>query len=431
MQKRRTRLLGIVLAAVVIVVAAVSAASATTKHQATVTLNLLYRGTGGTSTTYWNWLVSTFEKQHPNIHINVNSIPDSDYHQKIVLVLRGSSAPDVFFSWEGGWAQTMVQNKFAAPLDSYYKQYGWSKEMIPAGTKLATFGGHQWFVPYSMDASAIWYDTQLFKQYGLKPAKTWPQLVHIADVLKSHGIAPFLLANQQQWEAQFDWTGYFVNKYGEPTYQKLLTRKIPWTDPRVVATFQQLKTMADTGWFLNGFNSVDLSTVGLTPWIRKQVGMMYQGSFVIPLFETKGKPTFPINWFPYPQIGSTKPSIEMFAENTMMINRQSQHKAEAAELLNFLISKQSQNEMISTTGPFPVNKSVKLNHLPSYAQRLAKEMAKYHGYTWMHIDHALGQGVATPFLQELQGVLAGSITPQKAAQTTEAAARRVMGPVKS
>ena len=431
MQVTKPRLMrGLLLTAAIVTAAVAASASAATSHAPSVTLNLLYRGTGGTSATYFNWLVSSFEKAHPSIHINVNSIPDDDYHQKVALVLKGANPPDVFFSWEGGWAKTMVQDKFALPLDKYYKQYGWSQTMIPAATQLATFSGHKWFVPYSMDASVIWYNTQMFKKYHLKPAKTYTQLEHIATVLKSHGVAPFLLANQQQWEAQFDWTGYFVNKYGEPAYNKLINRQIPWTDPPVVATFAKMHQDVQNGWFLQGFNSFDLGTVGLTPWERGSVGMMYQGSFVIPDFESNGKPTFPINWFPYPKIGSRKPTIEMFAENTMMINRNTQYPAESAEFLNYLISNASQTKMDSTVGPFPVNRSVTLGNLPPYAQRLATTMARYHGYTFMHVDHALNQGVAAPFLQALQGVLAGSVTPQQAAATTEAAATRTMGRVK-
>jgi hypothetical protein len=86
--------------------------------------------------------------------------------------------------------------------------------------------------------------------------------------------------------------------------------------------------------------------------------------------------------------------------------------------------------MVTTQGPFPANKSVGVGSLPPMVQRLEKTLREYNGYTWMHVDHALNQGVATPFLQELQGVLAGTVTPEKAAQVTEQAATKAMGSVK-
>ncbi len=110
--------------------------------------------------------------------------------------------------------------------------------------------GHKYMVPYYMSASVVWYNTDLYKKYKLSVPKTQEQLQHNNDVLKKAGVAPFLLANQQQWEAQFDWSAYFVNKYGAKAYDDLLNRKIPWTDPRVEAAFGQMKTMEDSGVFL-------------------------------------------------------------------------------------------------------------------------------------------------------------------------------------
>lgn len=390
--------------------------------KAGTTINFLYRGTNPQYDSYIKWFISSFEQQHPDIHVNVNSIPDNDYHEKVSLVLKGNNPPDVFFSWEGGWAQTMVKNGFAAPLDAYYKKYHWDTELNAAANKLATFGGHQWFVPEYMSASAVWYNTDLFKKYNLTPPKTYDQLVQVANTLKSHGVAPFLLANQQQWEAQFDWTAYFVNKYGLPVYQQLLAHKIKWTDPRVVATFAQMKQWADTGWFMKGLNSTDFDGTAIVFWKRQAAGMWYQGSFILPKFITNGKLSSPVDWFPYPQIGSVTPTMSMFAENTYMINKASKHKAADAELLNYLVSKPVQTRMVNEVGPFPANKSVSLSSQPAMVQRLGAKIAQSNGYTWMHIDHALPPGIATPFLQALQGVLSGTVTPQAAAQKTEQAA---------
>ncbi len=396
-----------------------------------VNIRLLDRGTGPKQTDYIKWLVDTFNADHKgSINVTLDTIPDDDFHQKISLVMNGADAPDVFFSWEGGWAELMVKSGFAAPLDEYYDKYGWGKELTPAATKLATFGGHQWFLPYYMSASGVWYNTDLFKKYDLTPPKTWDELENVAKVLKSHNVAPFLLANQQQWEAQFPWTAYFVNKNGAQVYQDLLTRKIAWTDPRVVEAFAEMKKMVDDGWFLSGVNSMDFDGTAIIFWKREQAAMWYQGSFILSKFlGDDGKLQYPVGWFPYPKIGDVEPSVSVFAESTWMINKNSQHKDAAAELLNFLVSKDAQAKMVSTLGPFPANTSVDESSLPETVQNLGKLISNYGGYTWMHVDHALDPGVAQPYLEALQGVLAGTVTPEQAAATTEKAAQATQGPV--
>ena len=397
----------------------------------TVTLNVLDRSTDPKEIDFVKWLIDSFNQQHQGaIHANLNTIPDNDYHQKVSLVLKGSNPPDVFYSWEGGWAQLMEQSGFAAPLDAYYQKYHWADQLTPAALNLATFDGHQWFLPFYMSASVVWYNTDLFKKYALQPPKTWDDLKHVAEVLKGHGVAPFLLANQQQWEAQFDWTAYFVNKNGAVAYQSLLTHKIAWTDPRVVDAFAQMKRMVSDGWFLKGVNSMDFDGTAIIFWKRQQAAMWYQGSFILSKFlGTDGKLQYPVDWFPYPKIGDTDASVSVFAEDTWMINKNSPHKGEAAELLNYLVSKPTQERMVKTVGPFPANNTIDESSLPPVVQRLGQLIAHDGGYTWMHIDHALGPSIAEPFLEALQGVLAGTVTPEEAAATTEKAAVQTMGPI--
>jgi ABC-type glycerol-3-phosphate transport system substrate-binding protein len=281
-----------------------------------------------------------------------------------------------------------------------------------------------------MAASVVWYNTALYKKYGLKVPKTWAQLAHNAAVLKSHGVAPFLLANQQQWEAQFDWTGYFVNKYGVGLYNKLLNRQIPWTDKRVVATFAQMKTMEDQGWFLRGVNSMDFDSTAIIFWKRQQAAMWYQGSFILSKFLTNNKLQYPVDWFPYPQIGSQKPTISVFAESTYMINKKSKYKDQAAKFLNFLVSPQAQRYMLAHESPFAANRSVKPVGASPMVQRLGNLISSYPNATFMHIDHALAPGVSQPYLEALQAVLAGSMTPAQAAQKTETAAIKTQGKVR-
>lgn len=394
---------------------------------AEVTLNVLDRATEPKQIAYIKWLVDTFNDQHKGaIHVDLNTIPDDDYHQKVSLVLKGSNPPDVFFSWEGGWADLMRRSGFAAPLDDYYKKYGWATRLTPAAVSLATLDGHQWFVPYYMSASVVWYNTGIFKKFDLQPPKTWSELEKVAAVLKANGIAPFLLANQQQWEAQFDWTAYFVNKNGGAAYQALLDRKLAWTDPRVVEAFARMKEMVDQNWFLTGVNSMDFDGTAIIFWKRQKAAMWYQGSFILAKFlGPDGKLQYPVDWFPYPSIGSTPPSVSVFAESTWMINKASQHKDEAAELLDYLVSKEAQSKMVASLGPFPANQTIDESGLPEPVRRLGNLIAHDGGYTWMHIDHALGPEIAEPFLEALQGVLAGTMKPEAAAAKTEQAAATV------
>jgi raffinose/stachyose/melibiose transport system substrate-binding protein len=432
---RKLVLAAVVLGATMAVAVGTSTARPTgsAHRSAEVSLNATYRIVSPTNDEYMKWLADTFNEQNKGkIKVTLTGIPDNDFKPKIGLVLRGSTPPDVFFAWEAGWAKFMIDSGFAAPLDNYWKQYGWSKTLTPAASNIATMEGHKYMVPYYMSASVVWYNTDLYKKYKLSVPKTQAQLQHNNEVLKKAGVAPFLLANQQQWEAQFDWSAYFVNKYGAKAYDDLLNRKIPWTDRRVVAAFEQMKTMADNGDFLKGINSMDFDTTAIIFWKKQQAAQWYQGSFILSRFLKDKKLIYPVDWFPYPQIGSQKPSMSVFAESTWMMAKRSPHKAEAAKFLNFVISREAQEKMVALDGPFAANRTVtpELADEPPMVQRLGKAIAKYNGISFTHPDHALGPAVSQPYLEQLQAVLAGTTTAAKAAAVTEKAAKRSQGAVK-
>jgi len=337
----------------------------------------------------------------------------------------------VFFAWEGGWARYMIDSGYAAPLDDFYAKYGWDKSLSPAGVALATFDGKKYFVPQMMDASVVWYRPDVFEKAGIAVPKTWEEFIADADKLKALGIAPMMLANQQEWPAQFLWAALLVNKYGVSAYNQLVARKVPWTDPRVVDAFAMMKQLFDAHFFEEGSQALAMPPA-VVPFSQGKVASWYQGSFMLTRFlNTDGKPNFPLDFFPLPPIGSQSPTTEVFVENTLMINANSRHKNEAAEFVDWAVSKEAQTRYALVAHMlYPANTQVDLSSLDPMVKRLGDMISGYRQATFMHIDHALSPTVSDPYLQALQAVLIGKATPQQAAQTVEQAAQDEQGPVK-
>jgi hypothetical protein len=58
---------------------------------------------------------------------------------------------------------------------------------------------------------------------------------------------------------------------------------------------------------------------------------------------------------------------------------------------------------------------------------LGRLIAAHSTSTFMHIDHALSPAISNPFLDFLQAVLVGAMSPQEAAKQTEEVAEGVEG----
>ena len=410
-------------------IAVASVAGIEPAKAAPIELRYLYRAAWPTSEIYANWLIDEWNKKNGDrVHVTGASVDGETYKTKQTIELSSSNPPDVFYSWEGGRALELIKAGFAADLSGYYKQYGWDKSLNPASVTLATFDGKQYFVPTEIGASVVWYRKDLYEKLGLTVPTTWDELMANAAKAKAAGLAPFMLSNQKKWPAQFMWSAIMVNKYGLDAYDGFIGGKIPWTDPRAVDVTAMMKKLADEGMFEPSFNSVDFAPAQV-PWAEGKVLHWYQGSFIIGSFRGDKKQccSKPTDWFPMPAIGDRKPVISVYDEDTVMIHAASKNKDAAAEFVNWMVSKDAATKKLEIDKPFPSNTSADLSHLSEMEQRLGRAMADAGSFTFMHVDHATPPAISDKFLDGLQGVLAGALSPDEAMALTEDEAARVRG----
>ena len=378
--------------------------------------------------TMWPDIIDGFNKAHTGkIHVTMSYTDDNTYKTKLPIVLRSDTPPDVFFSWEGGRAKQLVDAGFAEPLDRYYTQFGWDNELTTAALSIATTDGVKYDAPYYMSASALWYRPDILQKYNLTPPTTWDELQNVCQTLKENKVYCWMISNKENWEAQFDWTGIFVQKNGLQAYQDLINRKIPFTDPRVVDAFQTLKDFVDKGYVYPDPNSVGIMD-GNIPFAQGTVAFWYQGSWMPGLFGTANAP-FTYDFIPFPSFPGVTPTQELWAEETLMINSKSAHKDEAAQFIDYVLSQPVQTTM-AQNNQFPANKNVDLSVMnnPSLV-KLGKVMAATGNATYVHPDIAFNDAVSSEFLNDLAAVMAGAMTPAQAAAASEANAVTEAGPV--
>ena len=412
-------------------VAATSIAGIGAAKAAPIELRYFYRAPWPSSEIYANWLIGEWNKKNGDrVHVTGASVDGETFKTKQTIELASSNPPDIFYSWEGGRALEIIKAGFSADLSAYFKKYGWDKSLNPASVALATFDGKQQFVPTEMCAAVVWYRKDLYEKLGLTVPKTWDEMMANGAKAKAAGIAPFMLSNQKKWPAQFMWSAMLVNKHGLDTYDGLIGNKIPWTDPRAVDITTMMKKMADDGMFEPSFNSIDFAPAQV-PWAQGKVLHWYQGSFILGSFKGDLKQCcgVPTDFFPMPPIDGKKPTMSVFAEDTIMIHAASKNKDAAAEFVNWMVSKEAGTKKLEIDKPYPSSSAADLSTLPEFEQRLAKTMADAGSFTFMHVDHATPPAISDKFLDGVQGVLAGAMTPLEAMTLTENEAIRVRGKI--
>src|SRR5437867_3186920 len=57
----------------------------------------------------WPSTIDQFNQKHTGkIHVTMSYVDDTTYKTKQPIELRSDNPPDVFFSWEGGWAKFLI-----------------------------------------------------------------------------------------------------------------------------------------------------------------------------------------------------------------------------------------------------------------------------------------------------------------------------------
>ncbi|MFB4349413.1 ABC transporter substrate-binding protein [Microbacterium sp. CR_7] len=115
-------------------------------------------------------IAAAFEKENPNVTIDIQVTPYKEYFTKLQTAATGGSAADVFWM-NGPNFQLYASNGQLAPLDDA----GVDAEDYPEGLiDLYTFDGTLYGAPKDFDTVALWYNKALFDAAGVAyPAAGW------------------------------------------------------------------------------------------------------------------------------------------------------------------------------------------------------------------------------------------------------------------
>lgn len=146
-------------------------------------------------------LTTAFTKSHPNITISLEIVPNES-----MAVLRtrmaGGKAPDiiqlqsysaVFEFARAGWLADLT----AEPV---------MKKVVPGTLNAVTYRGRVYALPMDVAGIGIIYNKDIFHKYGLKPPRTFSELVKVSEALKKQGVTPFASMFKVNWSL-----GHFIS----------------------------------------------------------------------------------------------------------------------------------------------------------------------------------------------------------------------------
>ncbi|SMB78928.1 extracellular solute-binding protein [Deinococcus hopiensis] len=376
--------------------------------------------------------VDRFQKANPSVKVNVSPTQNDTYKSKLKIAVGANSAPCVFMSWGGGPLNEYIRSGQVLDLTPYLnKNAAFKNRILPAAWSSVTFGNKIYGVPAENTAVAVvLYNRELFAKYGLKPPKTWNELLQVNATLKKNGVAAFSLANKAKWPGSMFYA-YLVDRIGGPNAFKnaaLRENGGHFTDPAFVRAGQMVQELVKAGAFVQGYNGLDYDS-----GVSRQ--LLYSGKAAMELMGTwelgtinNENPEFlkKVDFFPFPSVpggkGNPNAVLGTVGDNFYSVSKSCKNPDAAFKLLTYLIDDQSAQARVADNRLPPV-KGLKvsdplLKRIQAFVSRAPSVQLWY--------DQELPPQLGELHKDTSQALLGLSSTPQQVATQMETLAKKLL-----
>lgn len=302
-------------------------------------------------------LLPEFERRNPGIRVEVQQIPWSAAHEKLLTAYVGEATPDLT-QLGNTWIPEFVALNALEPLGEWL---GRSPSVDPndyfAGIWATNvIGGTVYGVPWYVDTRLLFYRTDLLAEAGYaEPPVSWAGWVEAMRKIK---------------------------EAGGPDRWAILLPTDEWTQPVILGMQLGAPMLKDDGRF-GDFSGprfrqafqfyVDLFRQGFAPSVgNTQVANLYQqfadgefamyitGPWNIGQFKDRLPAEVQDRWMtaPLPAPGGDAPGISTAGGASLAVFRTSDHKAEAWKLIEYLSAPEQQLRFYQITGDLPPRQSV-------------------------------------------------------------------------
>ena len=321
---------------------------------APVTLTIWHNyGTEQNATALVN-LAKAFHKLHPNITVNVVSQPASNYFALLQAKAISRNGPDLAVMWTGLF--TLQYKGFLQNLNGLVPASALA-QIDPNALKWTSDGFNAangpYVIPLENQFYIGFYNKADFAKAGVTSVPTdWSQLYAACTKLKKAGFTPLVYGNGGQplgatFYPWYDMSYMMIGTYSVSQWLGLYSGSIPWTSPGIsaqLAKWNELHTSGCTN------PDVVTNTNNLGQFESGKAAMMVDGTWDTQKF-TSALGSKVAAFIP-PYSSTPIKGVVDFAGDGLSMMSYSPHKAQAAEFLTFMTTKQAA-AIINAAGLIP------------------------------------------------------------------------------
>jgi raffinose/stachyose/melibiose transport system substrate-binding protein len=373
----------------------------------------------------WQKLADDYMAANPDVTIEITVLENEAFKTKLTTVMQSGEPPDIFQSWGGGvmneYANAGLLKDITADLDA--DGGAWRNTFSPGALGVYALDGKNYGVPWDMGMVGFWYNKDLFAQAGIDaPPATWDELLADVEALKAAGITPIALGEGDKWPGHF-WFAYLSTRLcGQAGFQAAALRSGgSFADPCFVEAGNKIMELNALEPFQEGYLAAtygdEATAVGTG---KAAMELMGQWAPAVQKDNSENKEGIgdKLAWFPFPAVdGGAGAAADAFGGgNGFGIGKNA--SPEAIDFVKWLTSAEAQVRCAEAGFCIPVVAGGEAGLSDPYLITIQQTLAEAE-YFQLYYDQALPPATGSVVNDSIQGVFAGTLTPEQAAQAIE------------
>lgn len=298
-------------------------------------------------------LMPAFEREHPGIRVEVQQLPWTSAHEKLLTAFAGRATPDLC-QLGNTWVPELHALGALEPLGPYVARSGVVEQAdyFPGIWDTNVLGGALYGVPWYVDTRLLFYRTDLLREAGYDEVPTtWAGWLEAMRAVKANAgpdryavllplneFEPPLILGLQAGDLLRDGDRY--GAFREPGFRRAFTFYVdlfkeglapPVTGAQISNVWQE---------FENGYFAFYITG----PW---NIGE----------FKRRLSPEMEGRWMTAPLPGPDGPGISVAGGSSLVVFERSERKAEAWALVEYLSRPDVQVRFYELTGDLPARES--------------------------------------------------------------------------
>ena len=323
-------------------------ASCTQRQQQGVVLKFWAMGREGEVVTE---LIPEFERTHPGVRVEVQQLPWTAAHEKLLTAFAGEVMPDIF-QLGNTWIPEFEILNALAPLDGYVaaSQLVRRDDYFPGIWDTNVVNGKLWGLPWYVDTRVMFYRQDLLKRAGYaQPPQTWAEWMKAMLAVKrivGPGNYAILLPGEE-----FEPLLALALQQDEP----LLRDGDRYGNFRSAGFQRSLQLYADI--YARQLAPMNRITNVYHEFATGYVSFYISGPWNIGEFKRRIPPEKQHTWMTAILPGPAGPAASVAGGSSLVLAASSKHKAEAWQLVEFLSRTETMSRFHELTGDLPPRRS--------------------------------------------------------------------------